>query len=152
MTRPQPLWRIAGTRACARKNGVRRLIPSVCSQLSRVILSAGCRRFTPAALTKMSGEPNGCEACSTNFGSRSASLKSTATNSQFPPCVAICAAVLASCYSRRAATTTDAPALAKAVAIVRPMPAPPPVTRATFPESAKSSLQKDDITHSRAGA
>jgi hypothetical protein len=45
--------------------------------------------------------------------------------------------VCASKSSRRAVTTTDAPALARDWAIVLPIPVLAPVTQATFPDKSK---------------
>ena len=107
------------------------------SKSSGVVSSAGPWRAMPAELTTMSTAPrpeNAARVAST-------SVMSSSCVSQLSPSAFIAACNSPNGPARRAAQTTCAPALAKAVAAPRPMPEVAPVTNARFPE--RSNPAKD---------
>src|SRR6202171_3076526 len=63
------------------------------------------------------------------------SVASVCTYRPSEPAPLISANTASLSFSLRAATTTFAPSFAKAIVVARPMPALPPVTRATLPEN-----------------
>src|SRR5688572_10390492 len=137
MMRPQPRAIIAGANACARKKGASRLMRRTASQSASVMSSMGFLMLMPAALTRMSGGPNGRAASAAMVRSSARSARSMTSAAARPPLAAMPRLAVSSSASRRAARTIVAPASASANAISRPMPELPPVTSATRPSRLK---------------
>src|SRR5437879_2108619 len=109
------------------------------SKMRRYSASVACssRPFhsTPALLNAMSSRPN-LSTANLIIAFTSASLATSArTNAASPPSFLISATTCAPSFSRRPLKTTFAPARAKAIAVVLPMPEVPPVTNATLPSN-----------------
>jgi hypothetical protein len=85
----------------------------------------------------MSGSPYHLTAASAAARSAPRSARSAGTAAASTPAAASSATAAASGASRRATTTTLAPARPRASAMARPIPEPPPVTSATRPASEK---------------
>ena len=89
----------------------------------------------PALLTRIPTGPSAPATCRTASSTSARSPTSQVTASAFRPRTRISAATASSSAPVRALTATCAPSRARASAIARPMPRPPPVTSATRSES-----------------
>jgi hypothetical protein len=90
----------------------------------------------------MSGSPKMADMADAAEDSEGRSAKSACIHPALPPPRWIAAAAAASLFSRRATSTTRAPARANAAAMASPIPELPPVTTAALPCSEKSSVTK----------
>lgn len=128
-----------GPNRCPSRNGAFRFTAIVVSQTSSPSSVIGGRRLIPAQFTRMSGSPNAAAASSAPARTPSVVLRSALTQAARQPSAVSSSTVALSSVSRRATTTTPAPARARAPVIARPMPELPPVTTATRPSSENSS-------------
>ena len=111
----------------------------VVSQTSSPSSPMGGRRLIPAQLTRMSGSPKAATAPSAAARTPSAVPRSALTQAVRHPAASNSSMVAFSSLSRRATTTTRAPARASAPVTARPIPELPPVTTATRPASENRS-------------
>ncbi len=138
MIRPQPRAAMDGPNRWPSRNGAVRFTASSSSHWPSASSPSGGRRLTPAALTRMSGSPNTAAARSAASLAAARPARSPGTQAARPPADWMAAAARASGPSRRASSTTAAPARASEQAIAWPIPELPPVTRATRPSREKS--------------
>ena len=103
-------------------------------------MSEPCRLVIPALFSSTSSRPYLSTAARTIASASALSVTSPLAVAASPPPSPIFAAVSSALDSLRSATTTRAPSRANASADARPIPDPPPVTRATFPSSLIESL------------
>src|SRR3990172_4967706 len=131
---PPPRRRIAGTAASVPAMTAHRLTAMVLSHLSRGASGKrGQPAFMPALLCRMSTPPNVYSVKATIRSIPSQRVTSVYTNAAWPPASSRSRTVSRPPASSTSATATAAPASARAMAVARPMPEPPPVTRATLP-------------------
>ena len=97
---------MAGPNRWPSRNGAVRFTAMVSSHCPVVSSPSGGRRLTPAALTTMSGSPNGAAACSAAASVAARSARSARTQAAWPPADPIAATVAASAGSPRASSTT----------------------------------------------
>ncbi len=113
MMRPQPRAFMAGASACVRKNGALRCKWICVSQLAGVTSANGSRKFTPAALTRMSTGP--IASASRAASCTAAGVRQIARHGVVPECRERAAAQrpIRQLSARRAMSTTRAPARPK---------------------------------------
>jgi hypothetical protein len=115
---------------------------SNCSSVSSAV------RLNPSSIvaalfTAKSSRPNRSTVRATRASTCAALETSVATNSAGAPRASISRAAASPRSAPRAAITTDAPRLANANAVARPIPELPPVTSATFPRISISQAYAD---------
>src|SRR5580704_3895480 len=94
---------------------------------------ARSRMFSPALLIRMSSRPNFFPIRWAVASTAALSTTSSISIAALPPAAAMRRAVSSSGALRRPDSTTSQPALARAIAVARPIPLPAPVTHATLP-------------------
>src|SRR3954447_7234269 len=125
---------MSGISCFMHRNTPRRLMSKIRSHSSSLTSAAGptgCS--TPALLNAMSSRPNASNVWSSAALTSWPLVTSHRTTSTRPPWSSISPAVSRLPCSDTSATTTVAPADAKATAVARPIPLAAPVTKATFP-------------------
>ncbi len=104
-----------------------------------VISSAAAVNCPPALLTSTSTAPKRSSVASTKARTWSGSRTSQGNAMHSAPSRSSCARTSASGSGRRPQIATLAPESAKATAVARPIPVPPPVIRATLPRFASGA-------------
>ena len=108
---------------------------------SKVISSAGTLMQMPALLWQKSSPPSSFVTCKTISSTCFGSVQSVFMAITFlPVSLAIFAAVFSASAKSTSIIATSAPASAKAVAVLLPMPLAPPVTKPFFPSSLIFSI------------
>src|SRR3972149_11854164 len=137
---PPPRRRIAGTAASVPAMTAHRLTAMVRSHLSRGASGKrGQPAFMPALLCRMSIPPNVSSVKATICSTSAQRVTSVCTNAARLPASSTSRTVSRPPASSTSAMATAAPACTRAMAVARPMPEPPPVTRATFPSRSFTS-------------
>ncbi len=139
MMRPKPWLSMTGAAWRASTNSEVRFVSMIRSHCAMECSATGLRVTIPALLTRMSRRPCSPTIPSTAAGAASLSVTSNCAVEAASPACASCACVAASASPFTSASTTCAPASARARAIWRPRPPAAPVTRATRPSSLKSA-------------
>src|ERR1017187_3068416 len=134
MIRPSPAVRMEVNAARRHRNEPGRVAPSVSCQMSHVVSPNGADVSTPAAQTRAAIRPV-CAAAANSRSTSSTLLTSVGTGVAWPPAARMPLATLARASRSRAASTTCAPAPARASAVAAPIPRLAPVTIATRPAS-----------------
>ena len=113
----------------------------------------GQKKLPAALLTTMSSRPSSRIVRSTAASTASGWRTSAASGRQRRPvAAAICSAAAARFSGLRLTIATSAPCRARASAIPRPIPVPPPVIRATLPENKDSrKMLMVGVTQGRSG-
>ena len=119
-----------------------RLLRTTASQPLALIAASGEGNWPPALLTRASIRPWASSTAATVACTAASSRMSAACTEQLPPTASISRFTASSFSSVRPTIATRAPSDASSCAVQRPMPEPPPVTRATWP--ANRSARKTE--------
>src|SRR5262245_36150299 len=134
-TRPRARANIPGNSARVQSSGPRRLTSTHRHQSSGSVSASGpTGPPMPALLTSRSIGPSRLSTSATAASTAARSVTSAGHATARPPDRVTCPTVSANWSMERASTATAAPASARAVAMARPIPRPPPVTKATWPD------------------
>src|SRR5215468_9527216 len=135
--------------AWQKRNTPCRLMLTTAFQPLRLMFSTGARKLAPWLLTSTSILPNSssvrCTTCCTWSESRTSTVRARARL----PSPRIASAVGSKCSKRRLQSMTSAPARAHSMAILLPMPIPPPVTIIVLPSSEKGDWVIDEDPYKR---
>src|SRR5712664_4321651 len=132
---PPPVFRHSGSTARDIRNGPFTLTVITRSHSSSLIPSTVETCSAPALFTSTFSRPNRSTVPFTARSTSRACVISHSIAKPAPPAFCTSTITSRSFSKRRPATATLAPSRANASAIARPIPVPPPVINATFPES-----------------
>src|SRR6266403_510001 len=140
MMSPAPFLIIDGTTASETRNTLFRFVFRTRSQSSSLFSCAGPNSPMPALLTRISIGPSFASVAETSFPTSSACVTS-AVCQKFLSLLACNSSAVARNFSRsRPQIATTAPSSASLIAMARPIPRLPPVTKATLFASGRSAL------------